>query len=93
MAGVVEAVFANGLPGFAVQDFRREFQFPYDFERLALGVVVEAGETNESAGAVGLLLDRAHEIGAGANADDLTSFGDPVRGRRSSGSRWLGRDG
>ena len=93
MAGVVEAVFADGLPGFAVQDFRRKLQFPYDFEGLALGIVVKAGEANEGAGAVGLLFDGPHKVGAGANADDLTSFGDPVRGRRSSGSRWLGRDG
>jgi len=45
-----------------------------------LGVVVKAGETNEGAGAVGLLLDCPHEVGAGANADDLTGLGLPLHG-------------
>ena len=83
VAGIVEAVFANGLPGLSVQDFGRKLQFPYDFEGLALGVVVKAGKTDKGAGAVGLLLDGPHEIGAGADADNLAGLGEfGVRGVR-----------
>ena len=80
MARVVEAVFADGLPGFAVEDFRGELQFPYDLEGLALSVVVDAGEADKGAGAVGLFLDWPHEVGASADADDLAGFGQPWAG-------------
>ena len=55
--------------------------------------IIEAGKADEGAGAVGLLFDSTDEIGAGADADDLTGFWDPVRGQRISGSRWFGCDG
>ncbi len=73
MAGVVEAALADGLPRLAVENLRVEFQFPNDFERLALGVVVKAGQADERACAWGWL-DGLDEVSAGADADNLAGF-------------------
>jgi len=41
VARVVKATLADGLPRLAVENLRVKFQFPDDFERLTLGIVVE----------------------------------------------------
>ena len=64
--GIVEATLADGLPRFAVENLRIEFQFPDDFERLALGIVVEAGHPDLRACARGTF-DSFNEVGPRAN--------------------------
>ena len=67
------AALADGLPRFPVENFRVELQFPNDFERLALRVVVETGHADQRARAWGGM-DGLNEVGAGAKANDLAGL-------------------
>jgi hypothetical protein len=45
--GIVEAPGAQVAPGFCLEDLRIYLALPQDLERLALSVVVDAGQPNK----------------------------------------------
>ena len=73
VAGIIKTLAADALPSLAVHDLGVEFEFPDDFEFLALGVILEAGERYLRA--VGRRLDGVHEPGPGAALHDLARGG------------------
>lgn len=88
VAGIVEALTADAFPGLAIHDLSVEFEFPDDFEFLALGVVLQAGERYFRA--VRRRLDGVYEPGPGAALHDLAGGG---QGRGRGGSWWQGDGG
>ena len=66
------------LPGLARDDLGVDFLLPEHLERLALGVVVEAGQPHEGGVIPGRARDDLfHEVLSLPDADDLSCFGCP----------------
>ena len=74
--GIVEALFAQGFPGFLVEDFGIRFQPPDHIQLLALGIVIQAGRRYLRQ--PGITLNGFHRfdhVGSSAKTNDLASIG------------------
>lgn len=79
LPGRIEASAADAFPGLLIEDLAIQLELPDNFQRLALCVVVQAGQTHQSAGGRSGF-NRFDEVRAGPNTDDFACFGQSARG-------------